>query len=390
MHIRKKQIVVALTVVAALLAAGIGFVHSSGRSAPQKAPAAPPVVSVIASRSADVPIEFTAQGHLVSLNQVDVRPQITGTIVGVHFKEGDDVRAGQLLFTLDASDATAQLKKSQALAAQIAAQLADAQREYKRSAELVKSEFIAPSAVETVASKVDSLQAQLHAANADIDSARLALAHTRIVAPISAKAGAILVHPGSLAQVSATAALVSLSQFDPIGVEFSLPEQDLNAILAARAASAVNVAIDGADGARITGTLSFINNTVSADTATINLKASLPNPGKRLWPGSYTRVTVSAGTSKGATLLPPQAVQEGPQGRFVYLVGADGKVSQQAVTLVRMHNDMVVVDGLPAGKAVVTEGAANLHPGMQARAVEVALPDPVQASTAGTIDGAAR
>jgi RND family efflux transporter MFP subunit len=333
-----------------------------------------PLVSVVTASMTDMPIEYTAQGHLVALNQVDVRPQVTGTILKVYFKEGDDVHAGQALFSLDATDATAQLNKYIAQAAQINAQLADAQRDYTRSRELVKSDFIAPSAVDTAASKVDALQAQLTAARADIDSARVALSHTRITAPVSAKAGAVTVHPGSLAQLSATAPLVTLVQFDPIGVEFTLPEQNLKSILTARMTAPVMVSVAAPNGKNIDGQLSFINNTVNADTATISLKASIPNPHADLWPGSFARVIVHAGIDKNVVVLPPQALLEGPSGRFVYTVGADSKVAQKKVTLLRIQQEKAVVEGIASGERVVLEGGQNLRPGVQVQVASQQAP----------------
>lgn len=322
-----------------------------------------PLVSVVIARQQDLPRELSAQGHLVALNQVEIRPQLTATIVAIHFHEGDDVAAGQLLFTLDSADARAQLQHYEGQAAQIQAQLADARRDYRRSAELVKSQFITSSAVDTAASKADALQAQLKAAQADIDGARLVLAHTRIVAPVAARTGAVAVHPGSLAQTGAAAPLVTLVQFAPIGVEFNLPEQYLPAIVQARAQGPVRVRIDGADGKPAEGTLSFINNMVNSDTGTISLKATVPNRRGGLWPGAYARVTLLAGADRNAVVLPPQAVLEGPDGRFVYLADADGRAARQPVDLLRVQDGLAVVGGLAAGSRVVKEGGANLRPG---------------------------
>lgn len=374
MAINKKTTTILIVIIIICSGLALTFWFSFGRKTETSTPKKPPLVSVTATMTRDFPIEFAAQGHLVALNQVDVRPQLTGTIQSVNFKEGDEIRAGQLLFTLDASDATAQLKKFEAQAAQINAQLTDAKRDYSRATELVKSNFIAPSAVDTAASKVDALQAQLKAAGAEVDSARVVVEHTRITAPISAKAGAVTVHAGSLAQVSAIAPLVTLAQFDPIGVEFSLPEQNLNPILAARASAPVMVSIDSPDGKKIEGQLSFINNTVNADTGTINLKASFPNQQQNLWPGAFARVTLHAGLSKGAVVLPPQAIMEGPNGRFVYAVGGDSKVISKPVTLLRVQNEMAVIDGLKDGERVVLEGGQNLRSGVLVQVIDPSVP----------------
>lgn len=313
----------------------------------------------------DIPLDLAAQGHVVALNSVDVRPQVSAAITGVHFREGDDVRAGQLLFTLDDSDARAQLAKAEAQAAMVAAQLADARRDRQRARALMASHFIAPSAVDSASSKADALLAQWQAAQADAASARTALAHTRIVAPIAGKAGAVTVHPGSLAQAGAGGApLVTIAQFSPVGVEFTLPEQDMAALLAARAAGPVRVSLEGGQ-EPAEGELVFFNNTVNQDSASISLKASFANPRQGLWPGGFARVVVHAGASRGAVVLPPQAVQDGPGGRFVYLVGEEAKVTTRPVQLLRIQDGMAVIGGLAAGAHVVLEGGANLRPGMQ-------------------------
>jgi RND family efflux transporter MFP subunit len=304
---------------------------------------------------------------VVPLDFVDVRPQLTGTLMSVHFREGDSITRGQLLFTLDDSDARAALAKAEAQVGLVQAQLADAHREHQRAQALVASKFVAVSAVDTAASKVDALLAQVRAAQAEAGAARTTLSRTRIVSPIAGRAGAVVVHPGSLVQAGSAAPLVTIAQFSPVGVEFNLPEHDLQALLAAHAAGPVAVSVQDAGGAGAEGTLAFINNTINQDSATINLKASFPNPKQTLWPGGFVRVVVHAGTSRGAVVLPPQAVQDGPGGRFVYLVGADGKVVSRPVTLLRIQNEMAVVDGVEGGRRVVLEGGQNLRPGMRVR-----------------------
>ena len=372
MSVNGKRWTVAALVAAALAGgAALAWQSTSFGNRPT-APAAakpPPLVSIALAQSVDLPIKLGTQGHLVTLNQVDVRPQFSGVVRGVHFHEGDEVAAGQLLFTLDASDATTQAERAQAQAAQIKAQVDEAQRDLLRSRQLARDNFISASVVDTAAGKVDSLQAQQRAALADIESARIALSRTRITAPIAGLSGQLSVHPGSLAQPSAAAALVSLVQVDPIGVDLTLPEASLTDVLAARAANKVTITLESPDGKTLAGRLVFINNTVNTDTATINLKASFANPRKLLWPGAFVRVTVDAGSNKGAIVLPPQAVIEGPKGRFVYLLGANNTVSTVPVTLLRLQDHLAVVEGLKGGEHVVTEGNQALRAGMIVRIV---------------------
>ena len=342
----------------------------------------PPWVTLASARSVDLPIKLATQGHLVTLNQVDVRPQFNGIVRSVHFHEGDEVAAGQLLFTLDASDAAAQLDHAKAQAAQMKAQMEEGQRDLRRSQQLAKDNFISASVVDTAAGKVDSLSAQYRAALADIDSATAALARTRITAPMAGLTGQISVHRGSLAQQGASAPLVSVVQFDPIGVEFTLPEANLGDLLAARATNKVTITLEGQDGKSLAGRLVFINNTVNADSATVSLKAAFANPRKLLWPGAYVRITVDAGVNPGAIVLPPQAVLEGPQGRFVRLVGSDNIVSELPVTLLRVQDQLAVVRGLHGGERVVVEGNQSLRVG---KAVRVAPAADAQASPASGV-----
>ena len=367
----KKQTLAILFGGAAVAAAFAIHFLGSGPQAPsaggQPAAKPPPLVSVAVARQLDLPIKLVAQGHLVSLNQVDIRPQLNGTVRSVHFQEGSDVSAGQLLFTLDASDATSQLEHAKAQAAQMKAQLEEAQRDLKRSRQLAQDNFISASVVDSAAGKVSSLQGQVDAALADVQGAQTALARTRIVAPIGGVTGQLSVHPGSLAQQSAAAPLVSIVQMDPIGADFTLPEADLAHVLAARAAGSLSVSLDDPGGQPVAGKLVFINNTVNTDTATINLKAAFANPRKLMWPGVFVKVTVDAGVDRAAIVLPPQAVVDGPQGRFVYLLAGDDTVSVVPVTLLRLQDRLAVVRGLKGGERVVAEGNQSLRAGMRVR-----------------------
>lgn len=349
----------------ALIAAVVLAQHHKQASAKSEAPQALPSVRVGMAETRDLPVNLEGQGHLVALNQVDVRPQVTGIIRSVHFREGDDIKPGQLLFQIDTAESEAQFSRTQAQAAQIKAQLDDAARDYQRSTELVKAGFISPSAADTSASKVESLRAQHKAALAEAETAKVQLDHTRIVSPIAARAGAVDVHPGSLAQVGGTSPLVTLLQFDPIGVEFSLPETQLAAVLKGRADSALHIQLQTPDGRHVDGQLTFIDNTVNRNTGTINFKASFPNATGMLWPGAFVRVELQAGFDRGATVLPPQALLEGPQGNFVYVLNEANEISVQPVTLLRIQDQQAVIDGLTGASRVVIEGNRDLRAGMK-------------------------
>ena len=376
------RLILGLALLGTVIAGGLGWRTWAATAKPKSAAKPPPLVGVTTSRTLDLPVRFAAQGHIVPLNQVDIRPQVTGVIRSVNFREGDEVKPGQLLFELDASDVVAQLRRSEAQANQIHAQLDDATRDLNRTLQLVKSGFMSAAVVDTARSKAESLQAQFKAAQADVESSRVRVGYMRIVSPIAGKTGAVVVHPGSLAQVGDAAPLVSIVQFDPIAVEFTLPERDLAAVRDAQAAGDTQVGID-LDGTTRSGELSFIDNRVNTGNGTISLKASFANADRHLWPGAYVRVALSAGTTKNAVVLPPQAVLEGPDGNFIFQVDSNKQVVSRPVTLLRIQDHNAVVDGLRSGETVVVEGARSLRSGMT-----VAIDNAAAASAAA--NGAAR
>ncbi|MBV8036156.1 efflux RND transporter periplasmic adaptor subunit [Roseateles sp.] len=359
---------VALTVAALAMAAAVALSRSVEKPADKGDAKLAPVVSVAPAVARNLPVQLDAQGHLVPLKQVDVRVQATGTVRAVHFKEGEEIKAGQLMFTLDASDVAAQLAKARAAAAQVQAQLDEAQRDLARSRQLAKDKFYSDSVVDVAEGKVASLRAQRDAMQADIDGSRVLVDRTRIVAPMAGLTGALSVHPGSLAQSGAATPMVSVVQMDPIGVEFTLPEVHLPTLLAARAAGTVKVLLAAPDGSTVEGQLVFVNNRVNTDTGTISLKAAFPNARRLLWPGAFAKVLVTAGVSRSAVTLAPQALLDGPDGRFVYVLDAVGaKVATKSVTLLRVQDQLAVVAGLADGERVVTEGQQGLKNGMAVR-----------------------
>ena len=380
---RKKWYVAGISCIA--LAAFAGWQAWQGDGEKTESKKSNPLVSVTNARTQDLPIRFYSQGHLVPLNEVEVRPQVAGRIRSIHFREGDDVKEGQLLFTLDDSEAVAQLNRIRAQATQIKTQMEEAERALRRANELVGTGYISASSVDTLISTVKTLEAQRRAALADIEGARVQLGYTRIHATISAKAGAVEVHPGTLAQPGDALPLVTLLQFDPIGVDFELPEQHLPTLLAARQAQATRVSLTAEGGAPLQGELIFVNNTVNTSTGTIRLKATFSNTDYALWPGAFVRITLDAGVDKDAIVLPPQAVLEGPKGHFVFNVGDDGKVTSHPVTVLRIQDQNAVVTGVANGERVVVEGNQDLRAGSTATIAPdpSASPAPTQ-SKAGT------
>lgn len=337
------------------------FRQSSVAATPHKS--ASPLVSLAQAQVKNLPLMLTTQGHVVSLNQVDIQSQITGTVKTVAFREGDFVQQGQLLFTLDDSTQQAALRRAVAAQAESRTLLDKAQRDVVRGRGLKAQNYISASDWDTLQSVQQQYSPQYTAAQEDIRTAQAQLGYTRIYAPVSGKTGALNVHPGSLVQPGSASPLVSVSQFDPIGVSFTLPEKNLNAVLAAQSQGPIAVSVSNAKGEKVSGTLDFINNTVNTETGTIALKAHFANAGRLLWPGAFQSVTVEAGAEQ-VVVLPPQAVQNGPDGHFVFLVDKQNQAVTQPVNLLRIQQSMAVVDGLAQGTAVVVEGANNLRPGV--------------------------
>ncbi len=353
----------AVGLLAVVVIAGAGaWLRSRGAEKPAKTIVAPSVTAATVEVR-DVPVRLIANGTVTARQTIDVRPQISSTIRQVHIKEGDFVKAGQLLFSLDARMDEANLKKVQAQLAKDEADLANARRTLARTKQLIAEHFVSQSALDTAQSGVDSLTAQVAADRAAIAASQVAVDYNQIRAGIDGRTGAINVHPGSLVTPGG-AALVSITQLDPIDISFTLPEGALAELQAARANGPVSVtATLGTTGVTATGQLSFIDNAVDSQTGTIRLKAAYDNRDAKLWPGMYLNVAVIGRVLKQASVVPPQAVQTGPDGKFVYVIGNDGKVSAKPVRVGYVEAKLAVVEGVPAGAKVVQEGAENLRPG---------------------------
>jgi len=311
----------------------------------------------------DVPVRLRSNGTVTAVQTVDIRAQVTSIVRDVHIREGQTVRAGELLFSLDARAEEAALRKAEAQVTKDTADLAIAVRNFERQKELFAQNFISQSALDTAQSLVDALTGQIAVDRAAVESAKVARAYTEIRASFPGRTGVIGVRPGSLVQPGGSV-LVTVTQIDPITVAFTLPEKELAGLQAALAAGEVPVRarVEGAPNPFI-GKLIFVDNAVDTATATIRVKAAFANADARLWPGMFVNVSLAPRTLIGASVVPAQAVQTGPDSQFVYVVGEDKKVTQQAVTLAYVETGFAVVDGIPAGARVVVEGAQNLRPG---------------------------
>jgi multidrug efflux system membrane fusion protein len=303
-------------------------------------------------------------GNVVSLNTVDVRPQVSNVVEKVHVKEGDTVRAGQRLFTLDARADVANLEKARAQMLRDQATLADLERQYRRSQELLAQNFIAKSATETVLSQLDAQRAAVAADRAAVQSAQVQLSYDDIRAPISGRTGAIPIFAGTLVQPAAT--LVTITQMDPIAVTFPVPEGRLQDLLdAAKQKSPVLATIPGRT-EPVKGYLSFVDNTVDPSVGTVRAKAQFDNKNSVLWPGQYVNTSITVRTLKDATVIPVAAIITSPTGRIVYVV-KDDVAQPRKVDLQYTTGERAVVQGLQPGERIVVEGKQNLRPGSRVR-----------------------
>jgi RND family efflux transporter MFP subunit len=363
-----------------------GSSRKQDAQAARKTSSAVPVVTA-KSEARDVPVRLRANGTVSALQTVDLRAQITSTVREIHIREGQNVQKGDLLITLDSRAEEANVKKAEAQVEKDRADLATANRNLERQRELFSQKFISQAALDTAQNQVDTLKGQLAVDSAAVESMRVARAYTEIRAPFSGRTGAIPVRAGSLVQPSQNTAasappLVTIIQIDPIAVAFTVPEQELPTLQQAMRAGAVSVTATPQSGSpAFKGKVSFVDNAVDTTSGTIRVKGEFANPAGELWPGMYVNVELSPRTITGATVIPAQAVQTGPEARFVYVVGEDKKVVSKPVKLAYVEEGFAVVTGIAAGERVVSEGAQNLRPGTSV--VEADRSQPAEAPKAG-------
>lgn len=361
-----------------------GSAAASAASAPAGTPASgavaasPPVsVTIVHATQRDMAVKLNATGTVVPLTSVDVRAQVTSTIRQVHFKEGQNVQAGQLLFTLDARADEANVAKARAQLAKDQASLADAKRQWERSKQLLAQNFVSQGAVDTAQAQVDGWAATVAADQAAIAASNVALSYARITAPNSGRAGAVNVFAGSAVLANQTA-LVTITQMDPMGVAFSINQRDLSNALAALQGGGAKVTATLADGGgTFDGRLQFLDNLVDANSGTVKAKAVFANPANKLWPGAFVEIEQTVATLKDAVVLPLACLIQGPRGTIVYVI-ENGVALSRPVKLLHAEGGEAAVSGVQPGEAVALDGRQNLRP--QAR-VAVRAPDKTASGT---------
>ena len=343
--------------------------HGRAAPAPNTSPEKPvPVRSGVATVRT-VPEVYSASGFVTPLNVVEIRSQVMTTVRRVDIKEGQTVRTGERMFTLDdrsdaanADKATAQVVKDRAL-------LDDARRTLARNIDLKSKGFVSQSAVDTAQSNVDALAATLASDQSAATGARVTVGFSDVTAPMAGRVGEIKVHVGSLVQPNATLPMTTITQIDPIEVAFNVPERDVQKLLAAQRAGAVRVSAH-VDKRSVDGHLSFVDSAVDSTSGSLKAKAEFENRDGLLWSGTLVTVDLSLRTIEHAVVVSPRAVQVGPKGQFVYRIEPDGRVSQQPITVEYLTSDLAVVDGLAGGTQVVTEGGQNLRAGLHVTVIQ--------------------
>jgi membrane fusion protein, multidrug efflux system len=346
-----------------------GFLFQPGAERATGAPSPAALsVQVAAAVEKPFPVEVATIGTVNAYATVALKARIDGQIMESVVKDGEDVKVGDLLFTIDDRGIRADLHQAEANLARDRALLASAQRDVARLSALVGKNYASKQTLDQTMAQAESLQASVRADEAAVDAARVQLSYTEIRAPINGRAGTVNLPRGNMVKANDTMALVVLNQLRPIYVAFSVPQTDLPRIRSAMAAGPLRVGatIPGDSGGPLAGTLTFIDNTVDVATGTILLKATFNNVELRLWPGQFVNVTLTLSLDPRAIVVPDVAVQRGQDGAYVYVVRSDSTVEMRQVTVARSRAGESVIDsGLAAGDRVVVDGQLRLAPGLK-------------------------
>jgi multidrug efflux system membrane fusion protein len=352
-------------VVGATVAA---FACSPSQARPAQQENAPPTVPITAAAAVRkaMPIEVSVIGTVEAYSTVAVRAQITGELTSVNFEQGDNVQAGQELFTLDRRPLEAALQQATANLERDTAQAANAKVILERQEELVKRGIVAREQRDTSRTAVAALEATLAADRAAVENAKVQLQYATIRAPIAGRTGALMVHAGNLVRANDQTPLVTINQISPIYVSFAIPEASLTDLRRYMAQGSLRVEASPAsgDGPRAVGRITFVDNSVDQTTGTIKIKGTFGNDNYALWPGQFVNVVVRLTTESQAIVVPTVAVQTGPEGSYVFLVKTDETVEMRPVTVARVSGiETVIRAGVVEGDLVVTDGHLRLVPG---------------------------
>jgi multidrug efflux system membrane fusion protein len=366
---RRRTVSITITL---LILGGLGYIgwtsfqQKQVVNRPGSRPDLPVPVLAATPRVQDMPVYLDGVGSVRALNNVLVRSQVDGKLIAVNFTEGQDVKKGDVLGEIDPVLYKAQLDQAVAKKAQDEALLANQRLDLARYQQLAASNAGSKQQADTQRATVAQTEALVNSDQAAIDNAQAMLSYTKIIAPLSGRAGLRQVDQGNIIHASDVTGLVIITQLQPIAVQFSLPQQQIVRVNAASAKGALTVDVFGNDGITVidSGKLTGIDNQVDPTTGTLKLKAEFPNASFQLWPGQFVNVRLKVETIPKAVVVPTSAVQRGPAGTFSYVIGDGDIVTAKAVVVTQQgETDAVIASGLSASDRVVTTGFANLSDG---------------------------
>lgn len=348
------------------LALALALLPACGRGDAKDAKAKRPIpVHAATAKTADVPVVVGAVGNVEAYASVAVKPQVGGTIARQLVRDGQDVHKGTPLFVIDQRSYQAALQEAQARLQKDQAQAAKAEDDLKRFEALFAQGAVSREQLDQMRTNAHALRAALDLGRAQVEQARLQLGHATIASPIAGRAGNVLLHEGNLVKANDDRVLVVINQIAPIYVSFAVPERHLTEIQRQAALGLLKVEARTGEGELLdTGELASIDNAVDKATGTIRLKAVFQNAGKNLWPGQFVRAQLRLAERPGAVVIPSQAVQNGVNGPFAFVVKEDMTVEMRSVSASDGPDQMLVVEsGVAAGERVVTDGQLMLVPG---------------------------
>lgn len=366
------------------LALLLGACKPTGSGQPAAAPPPVPVQTAVV-RQRDVPRVVESMGAVQALRAVTVKSQVDGMIARVHFQEGDEVKAGDLLVSLDRRPFENSLRIARADLANARAEFLRATTDVERYLRLEQQQAISKEQFSQLNTKVETTKALAQAKEAAVANAELLLGYTEIRAPIDGRTGQLILHEGALVKANdVSQSIVALNQLAPIAAAFAVPESTLAAIRAALADGRASVVVTDRNSGlvRADGKLSFVDNAVDPSTGTIVLKAVFENSNHQLWPGQFVQVQTKTGVDLAVIVVPATAVQAGQTGAQVYVVKADQTVELRPVKVLRSAGDeLLIAEGLRSGETVVTDGQLRLVPGAKVQSTTLAATAPSKKTT---------
>jgi len=363
-----RRVLLASAVVVALAAGGLATYYTTDTRAKEarKAPKGPPAVpvTVAAAAQGSVPIRVSAIGNVEAFLTVALKARVDGQIVAVNFREGQLVAKGEVLFRIDPRPYEAALRQAEANALRDRAAREQARSQAKRYQELLDKNFISKEAYAQIRTNAETAEATAKASQAALENTRLNLEYCTIHSPLDGYVGRVLLQAGNMVRANDVNPLVVINQVRPIYVNFALPEQNLPEVRKYQAQAPLHVDVVPSDPAMAaaSGQLIFIDNAVDPTTGTIRLRAQFENADATLWPGQFVNVSVQLYEKPDAIVVPSAALQTGPEGQYVYVIGEDSLASVRKVTVERTEGDRTIVSGVKKGERVVTRGQLRLGP----------------------------